>query len=233
MTATDAEKTAKLLKYLGYTLLPDIVFGIFLVTWLVTRHVFYMMVCWSIYKDAPMAMAPGCYLGDGTMVPMNSTEEFNALGGNDILGNLVKAYTDRQGPICWNPSLRYGFLALLLALQFILLLWMVMIVKVVYKVLSGTGADDVRSDDELDSEEEIDDEALESNPHVPELVKNDPEWASTEHEVEVSVEALNMARKNYKRNQNRSGSGRASGISIPGHGDRKELLGRIGCDKPT
>jgi acyl-CoA-dependent ceramide synthase len=26
---------------------------------------------------------------------------------------------------------------------------------------------------------------------------------------------------------------RTSGISIPGHGDHKELLGRIGCDKPS
>jgi acyl-CoA-dependent ceramide synthase len=217
------------MKYMGYKLLPDIVFGIFVATWLVTRHVFYIMVCWSIYAHAPTAMAPGCYFSDGTLVAKNQTEEFNALGGNQIWPNLIKAYTDRLGPICWNPSMRYGFLALLLALQFILLLWFTMIIKVVYKVVSGQGADDVRSEDECDDNDEIEEE--EEVERVDETMKSDLDWAPMEQEV--GVEALNFARKNYKRSQNRSSNGRASGISIPGHGDRKELLGRIGCDKPS
>jgi len=215
---------------MGYKTLPDIVFGIFVVTWLVTRHVFYGMVCWSIYAHAPTSMAPGCYLSDGTIIEKNSTEEFHALGGNNIWPNLVKAYTDREGPICWNPSMRFGFLALLLALQFILLLWFTMIIKVVYKVVSGQGADDVRSEDECDDDDEIEEEVEIERSTFPTDTMN-PERSLVEQEV--GVEALNFSRKNYKRSQNRSSNGRASGISIPGHGDRKELLGRIGCDKPS
>lgn len=84
-------------------------------------------------------MAPGCYLPDGSMVPMSSTEQFAALGGNDIWGNIFKAYTDRNGTICWNPTIRYSFLCLLLALQAILILWFAMIVKVVWRVVTGKG----------------------------------------------------------------------------------------------
>ena len=60
-------------------------------------------------------------------------------------------------------------------------------------------------------------------------------------EVEVTgdeitgVFSTNRARSSAvrSRNQKRSTAARASAISIPGRGDHKELLGRIGCDKPT
>ncbi|KAF2015652.1 longevity assurance proteins LAG1/LAC1 [Aaosphaeria arxii CBS 175.79] len=220
--------TAKLLKYSGYSTACDAAFGLFVVAWFITRHVFFMMVCWSIYAHAPTAMAPGCYLADGSVVPMSSTAQFEALGGNDIWGNILKAYTDRNGTICWNPTMRYNFLGLLLSLQALLLLWFAMIIKVVWRVVSGKGADDVRSDDEGEDEELSVEE---------ELKAGGPDWAPVEQDV--GVEALNLSRKgnngvrNYRRASNRSSGSRASGISIPGHGDRKELLGRIGCDKPT
>jgi acyl-CoA-dependent ceramide synthase len=220
--------TAKMLRYLGFTTLCDIAFGVFVIAWFITRHIFYPMVSWSVYAHAPTDMAPGCYFADGSMVPMNSTE-FDALGGNRIWANLVKSYTDRMGPICWNPTMRYCFLTLLLALQVIVFFWFAMIVKVVYKVLSGQSADDVRSDDEGE-DDEIENEIAHTSHPINALSAC---HGGAPLEQEVGVESLNLTRKSYKKHSNRSSGSRTSGISIPGHGDRKELLGRIGCDKPT
>lgn len=192
-----------------------------------------MMVCWSIWAYAPVDMAPGCYFSDGSMVSYNQTEQFDALGGNQIWGNLLKAYTDQNGPICWNPSLRYYFLALLLALQVFCLMWFATILRIVFNVLRGSAADDLRSDDEGEDEELEDETSTALNG-----IKTGMELPPLEQEV--GVESLTFARKNSpasaarnQRRQTRSSSSRSSGISIPGHGDRKELLGRIGCDKPT
>jgi acyl-CoA-dependent ceramide synthase len=237
---------------MGYTTACDMAFGVFVISWLLTRHVLYMIVCWSIYKDAPVDMAPGCYFTPNhpstphnasshpshpqhLFIPMSDTAAFNAHGGNDIWGNLLKAYTDQSGPICWNPSIRYYFLALLLFLQGICCVWFTMVLKVVYKVLSGTGADDVRSDDECDDDEEL----LEHDPStsifnaIPTCTESGLS-AMPLKEEEVGVDALTFAKMSgaSQRRQARR-EARTSGISIPGHGDRKELLGRIGCDKPS
>ena len=248
-TLTDKQQTAKLLKYMGYTTACDIAFGIFVVSWLATRHILYMLVCWSIYRDAPVDMTPGCYFTPNhpstpnttyspstpqLFIPISDTAAFAAHGGNDIWGNLLKAYTDQNGPICWNPSIRYYFLGLLLFLQGICCIWFTMVLKVVYKVLSGTGADDVRSDDEGDDE----DEEIEHHPTssifnaIPTCTESGMSAMPMPREEEVGVDALTFARASQRR-QARRESARTSGISIPGHGDRKELLGRIGCDKPS
>jgi len=198
-----------------------------------------MMVCWSIYAYAPVDMAPGCYLADSTskfsgFVPASNTSQFEAYGGNNHWGNLLKAYDDRNGPICWNPQIRYYFLALLLTLQVFCCIWFGTIAKVVYKVLNGTGADDLRSDDECD-EEEVEQDKTNTILNMATTCTESGMSTMTPKEEEVGVDALTFARINgaSQRRQARRESSRASGISIPGHGDRKELLGRIGCDKPS
>jgi very-long-chain ceramide synthase len=222
---------------MGFSTLCDIAFGAFVVAWFVTRQVFYPMVIYSVYAYSPLDMAPGCYLSDGSLVPMSDTARFTALGGEQIFANTIKSYTDRTGTICWNPAIRYIFLGLLLALQAIICLWFVMIAKVVYKVLSGQGADDVRSDDEgedSDIEAELDKPI---DAHSLNSIKSSHDPPPLEQEV--GVESLvftcrNPSTRGYKRNSGRNSGNRGSGIvSIPGHGDRKELLGRIGCDKPS
>ncbi|KAJ4311370.1 Sphingosine N-acyltransferase lag1 [Neodidymelliopsis sp. IMI 364377] len=226
--------TAKLLKYMGYSTACDIAFGAFVVSWVITRHVFYMMVCWSIYADAPVDMAPGCYYSDNTFVPASNATEFNRLGGNAPWSNLLKAYTDQNGPICWNPNLRYYFLALLLTLQVFCLIWFGTIAKVVYKVVKGSAPEDIRSDDEGDEDEEL--ETTEKTNSIINMATTCAESGMSHPlEEEVGVDALTFARMNgaSQRRQARRESSRASGISIPGHGDHKELLGRIGCDKPS
>jgi very-long-chain ceramide synthase len=204
-----------------------------MLTWVITRHVIYLCICWSVYAHSPIDIAPGCYLADGTMIPASSTEQYDALGGNQIWGNLIRAYTDRDGPACWNPKIRFSFLSLLLALQFICILWFALIARIAYGVISGKAAEDARSDDEGE-DSEIEEELRPSHPLN--SVKSGHDLAPLEQEV--GVEALTFPSKsspgvkNYRRSSGRTGT-RSSGISIPGHGDRKELLGRIGCDKPT
>lgn len=218
---------------MGYTTACDYAFGLFVVTWFVTRHIFYPMILWSVYAQTP---TPGCYFSDGSMVPATSTSEFNALRGGDMWHNVLKAYTDQNGPVCWNSTLRYSFLSLLLVLQVIMIMWFITIATIVYKVIRGQPAEDARSDDEGDDEEMEVEEEIANVTHPINAIKSGPEWVPVEEEV--GVESLSFTRKSspgvrsYKRSSNRSGS-RASGISIPGHGDRKELLGRIGCDKPA
>ena len=48
-------------------------------------------------------------------------------------------------------------------------------------------------------------------------------------EEEVGVEALDL--KGWERRAGVRRPASASGVSLPGHSDRKELLGRIGCEK--
>ncbi len=111
----------------------------------------------------------------------------------------------------------------LLALQVILLLWFGMIVRVTLKVFRGGEAVDSRSDDEGEDEEE-DDHVQEKKIHEKAFLEEPP------LEEEVGLEDINFV--NHKTSPNRrfrKGGGAASGVAL--HSDRKELLGRIGCDK--
>jgi acyl-CoA-dependent ceramide synthase len=198
-------------------------------------------------------MAPGCYFTPNhpstpkssytsepqLFIPKSDTEAFEAYGGNKPWTNLLTAYNDKNGPICWDPSIRHYFLGLLLFLQALCCVWFSMVIKVVYKVLSGKGADDVRSDDECDEDE---DEEIEHDRtsslinSVTTCTESGMSAMPSPREEEVGVDALTFARLNgasQRRQQARRESARASGISIPGHTDRKDLLGRIGCDKPS
>ena len=76
-----------------------------------------------------------------------------------------------------------------------------------------------RSDDEGAEEEEEEDED--------EFIYEEAQPL----EQEVGVEELNL--KNWERRTGMKRPASSSGVSLPGHSDRKELLGRIGCDKPT
>ena len=103
-----------------------------------------------------------------------------------------------------------GFLSYLLFLEVIMCMWFALIVKVAVRVLNGSGAEDVRSDDE--AEEEVDG-LDESNP------------------IEEEVGAEDIDFEHWER---RTGIKKATGstsISLPGHSDRKEILNRIGCEK--
>ena len=48
-------------------------------------------------------------------------------------------------------------------------------------------------------------------------------------EEEVGAESLDL--KNWERRTGIKRQASSSGVRLPGHSDRKELLGRIGCEK--
>ncbi|EST09594.1 TRAM/LAG1/CLN8 homology domain protein [Kalmanozyma brasiliensis GHG001] len=59
-----ALNVAKMLKYAGWQTTCDIAFGLFMVSWLVTRHILYMRVVWSCITDTlkVMSFRPTNYL---------------------------------------------------------------------------------------------------------------------------------------------------------------------------
>lgn len=222
---------AKIFRYLGLQTLCDITFGIFLVTWFAARHVCYMAICYSLYthiNGEPMPYSCN-YPATGTQTLLND-------GGKDVLSNMIHAYTDGTGPVCFNQRMKVWFLTLLLALQVITIAWFVMICRVAYSVICGRGADDSRSDDEGEDEEE----EIEQMEQIHDFSEKEPEVQTAKvqappKEEEVGVDELRFVRRSSSPKQKKASKrskGMSSGISIPGHGDKKELLGRIGCDKP-
>ncbi|KAF6826387.1 longevity-assurance protein [Colletotrichum plurivorum] len=199
---------AKCLKYVGLNSLCDVMFGGFVVSWLVARHIFYNMVCWSIYRHIPEEIPNACYTG----------KEPNLSGPHPIPEGsskmwMLEPFFSANGQVCFDDTIRWSFLVPLLALQVITIGWFLMIIRVVMKVLRGGNAEDTRSGDEGEAEEEADYVYEEAQPL----------------EQEVGVEDLDL--KSWERRTGIKRQASASGVSLPGHSDRKELLGRIGCEK--
>ncbi|KKA26463.1 hypothetical protein TD95_000122 [Thielaviopsis punctulata] len=132
---------AKCLKYTGFNTLCDVMFGVFMVSWVVARHVLYMAVCWSIYADIPSLIGNRCYVGAGK----DMTGPFQTPGGYSY---LLQPFINPTGLICFNNTVRWLFLGPLLLLQVITLVWFTMILRVAARVIRGGGATDSRSDEE-------------------------------------------------------------------------------------
>jgi len=112
--------SAKLLKYCGYHNVCDYAFGVFLVSWITLRHGVYNYLFYHAATKARDLMA----------------------SERCIEGILQKR--------CFTDKIVDVFLSLLFGLQVITMIWMYFIAKVAIKVLTGSGAEDVRSDDEDD-----------------------------------------------------------------------------------
>ena len=216
---------AKMLKYMRYQVACDIAFVVFMVTWVVTRHVFYGLVCYSVYTDIPKEITYGCYYGSNGHLrgPVEPPDSF---------AYLTQPFRDPEGLVCWNNGIKWVFLGMLLSLQVILLVWFGMILRVAWKVVHGGEAEDSRSDDEGEcSGEETDvqegDEQRLKGKHAFTILGSPP------LEEEVGVESINLCgqRATSPTRRFRKVGGSATGVKLPGHSDRKELLGRIGCDK--
>lgn len=181
----------------------DVVFGLFMVTWLVSRHVFYLMICWSIYSDSPRLLSSACYRGtaDALEGPLPAPNGWS---------HLLEPFRNPAGIVCASDNIMFGFLSYLLALQVIMVMWFVLIIRVAVRVLKGSSAEDVRSDSEM--EEEAADHT-EAKPI----------------EEEVGVEDIDL--KQWERRTGVKRTTHSTGITLPGHSDRKELLNRIGCEK--
>jgi very-long-chain ceramide synthase len=130
------------------------------------------------------------------------------------LAYLAEPFRDPAGLVCWTANIKWGFLAFLIFLQVILIMWFGLIMRVLMKVIKGAGAEDVRSDGEGEDEEVKE---------VTEFENNEP------LEEEVGVESLNF--KEWEARSGGKTTSSSSGLSLPGHSEYKELLNRVGCEK--
>lgn len=213
-----------MLKYAGWQKTCDAAFGFFMITWILARHVAFNMVCWSVHADVPDRMPYTCHATNGVGgQTVQVADGFRNTSRNEVLPNILHAFTNPEAPVCFNKNIHNTFLALLLFLQALLLIWFCMIVRVAWRTVTGQGADDSRSDDEDEGEEEDIDEAFE-----------DHKMAAPPKERVVSSEGLVFTKKKETaRYRPRRPGNPAASISLAGHPDKKELLGRIGCDKPS
>ncbi|KAK3988253.1 sphingosine N-acyltransferase [Cladorrhinum sp. PSN332] len=199
---------AKCLKYLGLTTLCDVVFGVFLFVWLWTRHVFYLMVCWSVYRDLPKAMETEmrCFRG----APGELSGPFPA--PTEGWSHLLEPFKDPAGTVCMTDGVLRGFLLFLLALEVVICAWSFFILRVTVRVVKGAPAEDVRSDLEDEETEDVYYEQVEAI------------------EEDVGVDSLDL-KAWERRNAKRHAGSTATGVTVRSHGDRKDLLNRIGCEK--
>lgn len=205
---TDIWQLAKCLKYSGYDKICDLMFGLFVVSWFAARHVIYIMACWSIYADTPHILTTGCFKGTNENL-------IGPIDPPDGYAYMLEPFFDSKGLVCYNEAVKWAFLTPLLFLQVLTIAWFCLVIRVVIKVLRGGAAEDVRSDDEVCEEEEEDEFVYEPAQPL---------------EQEVGVEEIDL--RNWERRAGvRKQASSSSGVSLPGHSDRKELLGRIGCDK--
>ncbi|EJT70990.1 hypothetical protein GGTG_12011 [Gaeumannomyces tritici R3-111a-1] len=228
--------SAKCLKYLGYNRACDVFFGLFMVSWVLARHVAYLMVCYSVYRDASIEMGGQCWRDTprGRDGPLPKPNGFIY---------MVEPLWDPEAIVCFDQSVKWGFLSVLLMLQGITLVWLMAIFRVAVKVIRGTGAEDTRSDDEEETEEqdqnEYADDRTRANAveaaianHGGKVSRNDEAENDDDQPIEEEVGVEDIDLKGWGR---RSGVKRqassSTGVSLPGHSDRKELLGRIGCEK--
>lgn len=205
-----------MLKYLRFQMACDIAFGLFILVWVIARHLLYPRLCWSLYADSPEIINYGCFWGPASDLhgPIDPPDRFS---------HLIQPFRDPEGIVCWNDKIKWSFMVALLALQVVLLLWFCMIVQVALRVLRGGQAEDSRSD--VEGENEEDDHTQEKKIHKEDILLEEPPL-----EEEVGVEDMNLGNRKTSPNRRfRKGGGAASGVTL--HSDRKELLGRIGCDK--
>ena len=170
----------------------------------------------------------------------NSGLKLSSNGGTEAWKNIFQPLVNPgASTIEFNAKIRWSFLSLLLGLQCITLMWFIMICRVIVRVLRGQGADDTRSDDECEDDEETGfEDEFEDGPGpvqpsigVPFTLAN--EKAQQRHYIEIEAEAseLNYAaytgpKRTSSGSQRTKSKGFTSGLHL---GDRKEILNRIGC----
>jgi hypothetical protein len=143
---------AKCLRYAGLQTICDAAFGAFLLCWVVLRHFLYLILVWNCVETLPkdrfeVAKYPS----------REAWETRESIPATDPLVFEKIHYSPLTVSEFFASDLdlsRSFLVALLMALQCLLLGWFVMIVRVAYRVITGGGAADTRSDEELSEEDE-------------------------------------------------------------------------------
>ncbi|KAJ5149514.1 Sphingosine N-acyltransferase, partial [Penicillium atrosanguineum] len=134
---------AKCLKYLGFSTMRDIMFGFFMLSWFLARHVFYILNMYHIWTYMPETIQPGCYYRspDSLIIGPSPLPK-------DGRSYMFEAFLNPSGTICYSDGIRWGFLGALGFLQVLTINWFFLILQVAIRVVKGVGADDIRSEDE-------------------------------------------------------------------------------------
>ncbi|OJD27997.1 hypothetical protein ACJ73_00603 [Blastomyces percursus] len=224
---------AKILKYLGYERACTVGFIVFLVTWVISRHIVYNLLWWSIYVNVPDVMPYGCYSATTTKLispAANSTLDNSAVSIDlNNWNHLLHPFQDLGGRICMSPRIKWVFLSFLLFLQILALIWFTMILRVAVKVLKSGSAEDSRSDDE-EEEEEVNSETVRTGGNGAIAGVGDGVNGNGTAIVSGSSASSSLTGQGHHPVRIRTGRGR---VTLSDQNDRKALLGRIGCDKPS
>jgi very-long-chain ceramide synthase len=210
---------AKILRYLGQESVCNITFGVFVITWFIARHIMYLQLCYDIYMDVPgpNTMLYGCYSSKTnellTDIPARPDKFFH----------LLWPFEDVDGAICLNVEVKFIFLGMLGLLQVLSVIWFGMILKIIVGMLMGGKAEDTRSDDEEDVDEEI------NNEHGQEKKQKRMDVTDLNVCVGGAVAADMEKGPMMLSPRPRPTSTRRRLMAAE---NRKELLGRIGCEKP-
>lgn len=165
-------------------------------------------------------MPYGCYSGQtGKMVTTD--------GVSDNWSHLIYPFQSLDGPICMSHRIKWTFLSFLLFIQVLSLIWLSVILRIaVHVVRTGGSAEDTRSDDE-DAEEPVGNGAARANTVDRAAVAIDGSNSDGPWRQSVISSGSNQ---NHHPVRIRTARGR---VTLSDQNERKELLGRIGCDKPT
>ena len=129
-------------------------------------------------------------------------------------------YLSEEGPFCMNFTIKWTFLSFLLAIQVLSILWFSMILRVAINALRSGSAEDSRSDEEDCGEEEEEYEDVDVSVS-----------SNNENPSRPAAEKASGSEGSWRRANAPAPTRRGGGILCDS--DRKALLGRIGCDKPT
>ena len=206
---------AKILRYLRQETACNAAFGLFVVTWFIARHLMYLQLCYDIYVDVPgpSTMLYGCYAG--------ATYELlpDLPAHPDYFSHLVWPFQDSEGPICLNIEVKWIFLGMLGLLQLLSLIWFGTILKVIAGILMGGKPEDTRSDDEADVEDG-EPGTKRAPPSVTDLNVCVGGGGEFDRSREFSTLSAPKPRPTTARRR------------LMDAENRKELLARIGCEKP-
>jgi acyl-CoA-dependent ceramide synthase len=148
----------------------------------------------------------GCYSGaTGEMVDSEHLSSWR----------YMEPFFDQKGTICLDKGVKWVFLSMLLMLQVLSIVWFGMILKVAYGVLKGAPAEDSRSGDE----DELDDEAK---------CEKDPIIEEVKHTASAKIRPSTSDGVPIQPAYFRDGGG--GRLRIPRSRDRKEMIGRVGCN---
>ena len=125
---------AKMLRYLGFSTMCDITFVLFMGSWLVTRHFLFLFAIKSSWYDAPRIIPAVWDPSIGHFMTKEVLRAFNSM--------LIALQVSDSAQSCHITSPFYF-------IKVIQLIWFWMVCRVAWRVVSGQGAEDSRSDDEM------------------------------------------------------------------------------------